>query len=51
MAQDLVQSHPEALLTDELGFYRVDYTKLGLRMMTIQEWEATTVPAQSVNQP
>lgn len=45
MAQDLVESHPEALSKDEFGFYRVDYTKLDLRMMTIEEWDAehTTV--------
>jgi len=40
MAQDLVDTHPEALSTDDLGYYRVDYGKLGLRMMTIQEWES-----------
>ena len=38
MAQDLAKTHPEALSKDELGYYRVDYSKLGLHMMTIEEW-------------
>jgi hypothetical protein len=49
MAQDLIHSHPYALLQDELGFYRVDYSKLGLRMMTIEEWEASQSTVQSVS--
>ncbi len=38
MAQDLVDSHPEALLKDAYGFYMVDYAKLGMQMYTIEEW-------------
>ena len=38
MAQDLVDSHPEALEVDSFGYYRVDYEKLGLQMMTYFEW-------------
>lgn len=41
MAQDLIESHPEALEKDMFGYYRVDYTKLGLRMMTLSEWQQT----------
>jgi len=40
MAQDLLNTHPEALSVDEFGFYQVNYTTLGLRMMTIEEWQA-----------
>jgi hypothetical protein len=39
MAQDLVDSHPEALSKDANGFYRVDYSRLGLRMVTIEQWD------------
>jgi hypothetical protein len=49
IAQDLLQSHPEVLSQDELGYYRVNYSGLGLRMMTIEEWEVTEAPAQSIS--
>jgi hypothetical protein len=39
MAQDLITSHPEALFLDNNGFFRVDYSVLGLEMLTIEEWE------------
>lgn len=39
MAQDLVATHPEALSIDSFGFYHVDYDKLGLQMLTLEEWE------------
>jgi hypothetical protein len=48
MAQDLIHIHPEALSKDELGFYRVDYSQLGLRMMTIEEWKASRINSTSV---
>lgn len=37
MAQDLVESHPQAISTDEFGFYRVTYEMLGLEMITFNE--------------
>ncbi len=40
MAQDLLESHPEAVTKDKFGFYRVDYNVLGLEMMTWDEWLA-----------
>lgn len=40
MAQDLLLTHPSAVLTDKLGFYRVDYNSLGLQMVTYQEYLA-----------
>jgi hypothetical protein len=46
MAQDLTESHPNALSTDSNGYYRVNYAALGMRMMTIEEWE--TEQAQTV---
>ena len=38
MAQDVLRVMPEAVLTDPGGFYRVDYAKLGTRMVTLLEW-------------
>lgn len=40
MAQDLEATHPEALVTGENGFYRVNYSDLGVRMMTLEQWNA-----------
>jgi hypothetical protein len=40
MAQDVLPVVPEAVITDASGFMRVDYRRLGTRMMTLQEWEA-----------
>ena len=36
MAQDVLGLMPEAVLMDTSGFYRVDYGKLGLRMLRLQ---------------
>jgi hypothetical protein len=36
MAQDVLNVMPEAVLTDPSGYYRVDYAKLGLRMLRLQ---------------
>lgn len=41
MAQDLVNSHPEALTIDNFGYYRVSYAVLGLKMMSLEEWLST----------
>lgn len=38
MAQDVLQVCPDAVSVDDNGFYRVNYTKLGTRMMTADEW-------------
>lgn len=38
MAQDLVDSHPDALAKDAAGYYRVRYQSLGLRLATLEEW-------------
>ena len=40
MAQDLETTHPEALVTGSDGFYRVIYSKLDVRMMTLDQWNA-----------
>jgi hypothetical protein len=39
MAQDLVITHPEALATGADGFYRVNYSTLGVEMMTLEQWD------------
>ncbi|MGB5212020.1 MAG: tail fiber domain-containing protein, partial [Anderseniella sp.] len=40
MAQDLETTHPEALVIGADNFYRVNYSKLGVRMMTLEQWNA-----------
>lgn len=40
MAQDLVVSHPDALVMGADGYYRVRYDKLGVQMMTLEQWTA-----------
>ena len=40
MAQDLEATHPEALVTGADGFYRVNYSDLGVQMMTLEQWNA-----------
>ena len=40
MAQDVLPVVPEAVITDASGFMRVDYRRLGTRMMTLAEWQA-----------
>jgi len=40
MAQDLETTHPQALRIGADGFYRVNYSKLGVRMMTLEQWNA-----------
>lgn len=39
MAQDLVDTHPEALLVDAKGYYAVHYDMIGAQMMTLEQWE------------
>jgi len=39
MAQDVLRVVPEAVVTDASGFMRVDYQRLGTRMMTLAEWQ------------
>ena len=38
MAQDLVDTHPEALSKDQFGYYMVNYSILGIEMKTLEEW-------------
>ncbi len=40
MAQEVLNVAPEAVITGEDGFYRVNYEKLGISMMTFDEWKA-----------
>ncbi|MGZ6004947.1 MAG: tail fiber domain-containing protein [Candidatus Saccharimonadales bacterium] len=40
MAQDLLQSHPETIVSNKYGYYAVHYDQLGLRMITLEEWLA-----------
>jgi hypothetical protein len=43
MAQDIMDAHPEAVITDENGFYKVDYAALGTQMYTLEQWESRHV--------
>jgi hypothetical protein len=45
MAQDVLPVRPDAITTDASGFMQVDYGRLGTRMMTLSEWEESTVSA------
>lgn len=38
MAQDIKESHANAVSVDHDGYYRVDYSQLGFSMMTHEEW-------------
>ena len=40
MAQDLEITHADALVIGTDGFYRVDYGKIGVQMMTLEQWNA-----------
>jgi hypothetical protein len=42
MAQEVLKIVPEAVTTAADGTYRVDYGRLGLRLMTWGEWQAQT---------
>ena len=41
MAQEVAQIHPEAIIRSAFDHYlRVDYSRLGLKLMTLPEWNA-----------
>jgi opacity protein-like surface antigen len=42
MAQEVAAAMPDAVVTGEDGYLRVDYGKLGLRLRTLAEWDAMT---------
>jgi hypothetical protein len=39
IAQEMLPAVPEAVLVDENGFMQVNYDRLGMRMMTWEDWE------------
>jgi len=39
IAQELINTHPEALIIDKSGYYLVDYSIIGLKMVTIEQWQ------------
>ena len=41
MAQDLLETHPEAVSVDSFGYYHVGYSRLGLELKTLYEWQKT----------
>ncbi len=40
MAQDIISRNPEAIVQNESGFYMVRYAQLGLKMVTLKQWES-----------
>lgn len=42
MAQEVAAKMPSAAVMGDDGYLRVDYSKLGLRMRTLEEWQALT---------
>ena len=39
MAQEVLHTHPEAVITDQWGYHRVDYGMLGIEFMTHETWK------------
>ena len=39
MAQDLLPNHSDKVITNGQGFYEVFYSKLGLKMISLNEWK------------
>ncbi len=48
MAQDVVQSHPEAVKTTRDGYYSVRYDRLGLRMATLEDYQRRGLAAVEI---
>jgi outer membrane immunogenic protein len=40
MAQEVALDHPDAVVRDPFGYLRVNYSKLGLQLMTESQWDA-----------
>jgi hypothetical protein len=51
MAQDLIATHPEALVVMDNGYYAVHYDRLGLRMTTREAWDAAGQAAVLISGP
>lgn len=43
MAQDVIYTHPDAVITDKWGYYKVDYDMLDLKFMTHEEWQRNLI--------
>jgi hypothetical protein len=41
IAQEILDTHPEAVGIDSSGYYFVDYDVLGLKMVTLEDWQTT----------
>lgn len=39
MAQDLIETHPQALVKDNRGYFAVNYSLLGLKMASYADWQ------------
>ena len=48
MAQEVLNVAPDAVITGEDGFYRVNYDKLGISMMTYEEWKSLVAELDQV---
>ena len=47
MAQEVAEIVPDAVLYGDDGYLRVDYARLGLRLITWDEWVALALQAES----
>jgi hypothetical protein len=43
MAQDLLETHPEAVILTESGYYMVDYDRIDVKMMTLAEYKTSVL--------
>lgn len=39
MAQDLLETHPDAVIRTDSGYFMVDYDRIDVRMMTLVEYQ------------
>ena len=51
MAQEVLEVDPGAVIMGEDGFYRVDYRRLGTKMMEWSEWLQTPSAVRFVSRP
>ena len=49
MAQDLLETHADALVTRDDGFYMVNYQQLGLKMTTLDQWNAKGIDSVTLH--
>ena len=46
--QEVAEVVPEAIVRGDDGYLRVDYARLGLQLMTWEEWDRAPSPARTM---